>query len=375
MKIEVARRLALAVPLLALITLFQNCGLYVEKDPEASTFQAAEDCINGEADACVFDKNAVAQAGKAIGLDRVGGYQTMAVSLSGRDGSGYLKNADFDVTTTSTARVTAAAGFRRYFNPSDSGFEQVNAYVAAQRAREWMQDAGLFPGSSAGVKIVADGTFNGFVPAANEIHLQRAGRELPAALDQSVIVQLYAQAVTYKASAGASHASLASKATTCADIRGRNLPNGCCTSLSGCGPAVLSGIGDYMVAAVFGEGRTPVGEGWKNDPAGMTICGLPRDPARNSTLLASTVSSACSAVGGRNAVALGALYAAAWWKVRVQSGFSKAAVDRLFLRHLSAISGGDDFATLPAKISAAATTTEESQVASAVAAELSARAN
>lgn len=377
MRIDAFHRLLPFVALPLAVVWFQNCspGLHVETDPLASTFKEAEDCINGSADACVFEKNAVSQMGRAVTPENIGGFQVVPVSLSDRDASGYLQNNDFVVTTVSTARWPATADFRQYYSPSNSALEQVMSYVSARKARDWMSALGIFPAATQRIKIYADSSFTGFIPASNEIHLERNGTNFGAALDGSLIVSLYAQANIKFATSGASHdpTALSVKASACRDTRAYPTPYGCCNSALGCGAAIVSGAADYVVAAVFGENRAVVGDGWKNDPAGLSICGIVRDATRNAGLSATAASSTCAARGSpNNATALGAVYASIWWEARKLAD-NKSSFDRFFLRHLSVINGADDFSTIQSKITSVATTSAETGYASNVVAGLNRR--
>lgn len=322
----------------------------VQEGSEASTFKEAENCINSAVDACIFNKSAVSQSKTIMTAERLGGYQTSGVSLPGRDGSGFLQNSDFSVITASTERVNATKGFRQYYDPNASYLEQVMAYYYAAAAASWMSSRGSFPASGAGIKFVADSSFSGWVESKNEIHLERNGQSFPAALDASIILNLYAQANISKASGGASHTGLGAKAGACNEAGGFSAPYACCLSAAGCGPALVSGSADYFVAAFFGKGRTLVGDGWRNDPWGLTICGLRRDPALHTALTATSASSGCVSRGATHqANALGLLYASIWWEVR-QKVTNVADFDKFFLKHLALIAGGDDFASIKSKI-------------------------
>lgn len=337
--------------LIAVLILAQGCSkLDIQESSEASTFREAEACINGSSDACIFNKSAVAQSGTSMTAERLGGYQTYGVQLADLDGSGYLKNTSYAVVTAGTPRLTATKGFRQFYNPATSDLEQVMAYYYVHETAAWMTSLGYFPGSGANIQIVADSSFSGWVPGKAELHLERNGDGFPAALDGSLIVDLYTEAMIWRASSTASHSNISAKTVTCSDKNGLPVPSGCCSSSAGCGPAIIRGAADYAVAAFFGEGKTRIGEGWKNDPAGLTLCGLPRDVANLANLSVAAASARCTPRGATNHVnVLGILYGSIWWEARKQAT-NKSEFDKLFLLHFQQIRGDDDFASIKGKI-------------------------
>lgn len=357
---------------LSLFLLSGCTRLNIQETSDASSFRAAEACMASSADACVFDKSAVEQAGGSLSAERLGGYQTLGVSLSGTDGSGFLQNSDFSVITANTTRVTSAKGFRHYYDPTGSYAEQAMAYYYLRSAVTWMTARGVFPAAGAGIQVVADSNFNGWVPGKNEIHLERNGTDFPAAFDASVILHLYAQAVISKASSAASHTNLSAKAGSCSDTKAFVSPLGCCTSALGCGPALVSGAADYFVAASFGAGRTRLGAGWKNSTAGLTVCGMSRDPAALLSVSAASAAARCGTGATNHVNALGAVYASIWWKVRTQVSDTKD-FDTFFLQHLALIDGADDFSTIKTKLLSLDASTFSSRYSSLLSAEFSRR--
>lgn len=338
----------------ALVTIlaFQNCskGLNVMKDPESALFEETASCMASSPGACVFRKNAVAQTGKSVTMERIGGYQSLPVSLLDRDGSGYLQNGDLIVTTSSTPRLTAATGFRQYYTDANSNVEQAMAYYYANELRRWMIARGAFAGAGQAIQIIVDSSFNGWIPSKKEIHLERNGKDFPAALDGSVIVNLYAQASIWAASGGLSHTNTGNRTIACANAKGVIVPGACCTANTGCGPAIVSGAADYLSALMFKDMRTAIGEGWKNSLDGLKVCSLARDPAVQSSLTAVTAGNRCNTRGSPNQVtSLGIMYSSIWWEAR-KSASDKNDFDLFFLRHLEFIRGEDSFATIKASI-------------------------
>lgn len=336
-----------------LLIAFQNCGknLEVAEHPESDLFKRAEECIHSTspAGACLFNKNPVSQAGKAVAADYVGGYQSHAVTLTDVSG-GYLENAHLQVVTGKTNRLSSSLGFRHYYNPASSYLEQVSAYYFANELRRWLTDHGGSAHSGQGFKLVADSSFSAFLPASKELHFERNGMNLPAALDGSVVLHLYGQAYVWAATAGQSHDNVAASAQACTDARGYTASLGCCKTGDGCASAAVSGAGDYLAAVYFGSGSTKIGEGWKNDIAGLRTCGLTRDPGQQADLTRAQAHQACSSRGAvGNITAMGVLYASIWWEAR-KSASDQADFDKLFVRHLAEIRGDDTFATLKSKI-------------------------
>lgn len=342
----------IALAALSLSVTFQNCGqnLGVNQDPDIDVFKEAAACMDSSAEACIFNKNAVNQSGKAMTQDRVGGYQVYGASVVGRGPSGNLQNSDFSILTLYTSRVNPQNGFKYYYAAGRSDLEQVMAYIELDRARQWMNGLGIYPARNMSLSVYADSDFNGYVPGKAQLHLERNGYSIPAALDGGVVNHLYAQANIYAATGGTSHANLATSAWTCIDYRGYTSPNGCCKTDVGCGPALIDGAADAFVAMLYGPGSTGVGEGWRNSPGGSTICGLVRDPAQQSSLKLSKAVTACSSRGVRNQIqVIGLVYASIWYRVWEKTS-DKPGLEKLFLSHLALIRGEDDFITMKSKI-------------------------
>jgi hypothetical protein len=348
MKINLFRNLIFVA---LLVATFQNCskGLQSRTDEEASTFLQTQNCMNSQSDACLFNKNAVSQTGKAVTADRIGGYQLTATQVLGRDNSGFLQNAHFSVLTSQTERITSTQGFKHYYNTQSSALEQVMSYTHTQKLWQWLNDRGFTIMNNKGIKIYADAGTTTWVPSRNEIHLQRETQNFPAALDASLIMHLYAQAAIWHASAGQSQANLNLKAQACADQMGFMHPFGCCTSSLGCAPAIVSGAADVMTSFQF-LSKPALGDGLKNDPKGLSVCGLARNPASNRQLTISAASQRCSGRGSTSQIhALGLVYASIWFEAR-EKAQNKYDFEKFFLKHLSLIRGDDDFLTLKSKI-------------------------
>lgn len=350
---RITRAALFVICTLPLMVAFQNCGknFEVSEHPETSTFKRAEECMQSTvvAGACLFQKSPVAQAGKAVSAEYVGGYQSSSVTISEISGT-YLENDHFQVVTAKTTRLPKTAGFRHYFNPANSNLEQVSSYYFSNELRNWLvaRDGSAHLGQ--GFKVVADSSFSGFLPAKKELHLERNGINLSAALDGSIVQHVYGQAYIWAATSGQSHAALTDSAQACGDVRGYKSPAGCCKDANGCGAAAITGSADYMTAVYFLASGTKIGEGWKNDVSGLRTCGLTRDPAAQSSLNRNQAYQSCSSRGSPgNTTAMGLLYASIWWEAR-NKATDKLDFDKLFVRHLAEIRGNDTFATLKTKI-------------------------
>lgn len=351
--IKIRRAIILVAATLPLMIAFQNCGqnLEVSQHPESSTFKRAEECMAGKstAGACLFQKSPVSQAGKAVAADYIGGYQSSPVNIDELSGT-YLENNHFQIVTARTSRLPKTSGFRHYFNPSNSNLEQVSSYYFTNELRNWLIARGGSAHQNQGFKVVADSSFSGFIPSKKEVHLERNGVNLPAALDGSIVQHVYGQAYIWAATSGQSHADMSATAKSCNDARGFNSPAGCCKDANGCTAAIISGAADFMVAAYFGASGTRIGEGWKNDISGLRTCGLSRDPAAQSKLTRSQAHQACSSRGSSgNITTMGLLYASIWWEARLKAS-DTLDFDKLFVRHLTEIRSDDTIATLKTKI-------------------------
>lgn len=348
-------RLKILVPwvfLVAVLPAYQNCApnLKVLQSMDEAVFLSTEQCMTKTSGACLFKKNAVSTAGRAVTADNLGGYQSYAVGIEDLDGSGYLQNADFQILTGSTERLSVSKGLRHYYDPTRSYTEQLMAYYYTNLVRRWMISHQLFHGANAGTKIIVDSSFNGWVPNRNEIHLQRDGVRFPAAFDASLIVSLYAQSEIWRASSGASHTSLSSKTVTCMDSSSYSAPQLCCATVNGCGPALVSGASDFLVAHFFESQNPVVGDGWKNDPTGQTLCGLTRNATQLASLTASMAYNRCAnRNSGGMAQTMGLVYASIWWEIKKQAP-NAATFEKFFLRHLELIRGDDDFTTIKTKL-------------------------
>lgn len=329
---------------------FQNCSpISVQEQAEQASVDQANACMASSADACLFNKSPAGQMGRGVSIDTIGGFQFTAVTIDDlKTGSEFLENTDISVTTKDeTKRLKRSEKYKFFYDPSVSKLEQVSAYYWMNKGRQRMTTVGYNPLDGKALTIIADSSFSGWVASKNEVHLQRDDRHFSAALDASVSLGLLIHASASIASTGGSDG--ATKASSCTDPHGYANPKGCCNDANGCTPAIVAGAGDYFAATFFPD-FPAIGDGWQNDPAGVQVCGLARNPSTNSTLTAASAYAKCasrSAAG--NVYAMGIVYASVWWEVRKKVS-DKNDFDKFFLRHLRAISGDDDFLTIQTKL-------------------------
>lgn len=346
------RRALLLLPFGGMLLFFQNCGqMKPIVSGDQSSFDQAADCMaNGSVDACIFLKSPAGQNGRVVTIDTIGGFQHFGVKLTGLGDGDYLENAEFSVlSVTEDTRLKRTQKYKHYYTPLNSYLEQVAAYYWINEGRTRMSTLGVNHISGKELKIIADSSFNGWVPSKNEIHLARSHSNFSAALDATVVLGLLTQAAAYHATLGTSDAAVSTKAVVCPDARKYPNPKGCCTDVTGCSPAIVSGAADYF-AATFFSGSQLIGEGWKNDPAGLKVCGLARNPAAHASLTAPTAYTKCASRGSSgNVYAMGLVYASIWWEAR-KKATDKNDFDKLFLKHLSLITATDDFTTMRTKV-------------------------
>lgn len=342
----------LFVLFLLLIPFFQNCarGFETLALPDAEIYKSTSECLESSSGACLFSKNAVAMLRRSVQLDQISGYQYSHAPITGLDQSGFLQNPDFRVTTATTPRLQVSQeGLRHRFSTEHSKLEQLMAYQTVQKLHQWMKDHQLFDGAGTAMKVIPDSSFSGWVPSQNELHFERSDSRLPAALDSSLVLSLATHARIWHASAGESHNRLTAKTATCTSSSSPRSPQQCCQTALGCGPALVSGAADFVVARFY-PAQPVVGDGWKNHPDGQSVCGRPRDATQNSTLTAMQSYSLCSSRGAQGHVtAMGLVYASLWWDLHRKAG-DTSAIEKLFLRHLRLIQGDDDFATIKSKL-------------------------
>lgn len=205
------------------------------------------------------------------------------------------------------------------------------------------------------VRIFVGDTFNGFSGGRESLHLRTDGDRPSAALDSGIILYYLGVAEAWYANSGALFDnSGASKHTACAPTGEPKLMYGCCTTQAGCSRALISGIGEFMLA-LLNPDRPQLGELIANAPEGIRVCGIRRAAHDNETLTASQAFSACaSTVGSGYVTTMGSLYASIWWELRKQAMVmgpnGEAEIGRLFLRHLELLRGDDDLMTARGKI-------------------------
>lgn len=367
----------LLIVLALMIGAFQNCGEFAAvarlKSHSASynfssmapaELQPSSDKVDADCmtktdyDACLFQKNPVAQSKAAItGEIATANYDTIqiyGVKLTGVDGSGKLDDGTIHVESLKSPPVVTSQKQTlksKAQNDADRAFSQVNVYYWLNRTLEYMGvRTGVFQARGKSIRVVVDDTLTGWSPATNSIHLRIADTGTPMSFSPELAIHFLALANLHYATAGAIEPPSPTRHRTCA-----LKANGCCISELGCSRAIASGVGDYFAAVMFPDQPT-LGEAWANDPAGIKNCGVGRNLDANSSLRASTAFSACASSSDRSGdvVTLGAVYASIWWQVRkaaaTRSATGAQEIDTLFMNHLYDLEADDDFKSIRAKI-------------------------
>jgi hypothetical protein len=360
-----------ALVLLFLALAFQNCGRFelAPRDLETHSFastggsdlvpatdRVVADCLNNSSfDACLFQKNPVASRyqpyeGTPGGSESLDVVQKFGVRLTGLDSSGRLANSTFHVDTVTGQPVSTVNGSLRIRAQNDSSqqFLQLMTYYWINRAKEYLEArTGIMPAKDQALRVVIDESIAGWAPGANTIFLKNDSSGNKMGWSADLAIYFFGLANLHYASNGSISNYTAAKHRDCALVS-----MGCCQSAIGCGRAIASGVGDYFVAMMFPD-QPIVGETWANRVGGLNVCGLNRDLQAAATVTAPVAFGMCGSSNAGEATTMGTVYASIWWEVRRAAGSAGAAdIDTLFMSHLSALNGGDDFRTALAKIKA-----------------------
>lgn len=295
-------------------------------------------------DACIFEKNPVAQ--EQVAPSDLNSARKFGVKVRGLNRTGYLENSWLQVYGVNSPRFSLSQrGALK--NPSGSGsdLEQFSAYYWGNRALEFLDyRMGRERLPITGLKIYADDAFTGYSSANNSIHLEKKPGQLAKALSGEIVIQLIGQVIADNLSGKKLLLRDLSKHNSCALD-----PKGCCTSELGCAQAIANGFGEYVAAMAFplsakvGESVGAGVDGSGGHIAGQSVCGMNRSLAVLAMKTKTEVFNACN---GR-AVLLGAWYASLWWKLRAQldAGESGAAVDvdKMFFDHVKGLSSVSTF--------------------------------
>lgn len=360
-----------ALPALILMALiipltFQSCGdgfLAVDNEFFSSnSFGAVFDknCHDNQAhDACLFFKNPV-HHGKSVlaqpltNDQNISDLQTWAVELKGLNSSGYLENDTLIVNSYKYPRVERSADNNWKFLHTSGEAEklgQVMAYYWGQTFVSYLkqlQDDRLIAIENKGVKIFTDAPFSGWSSDDNAIYLLTDQQGRNAAMNAGMIVHLLAEAhIYYKTNGQIYDLTGDSSHVDCGPKDGPVYKNDCCSDKNGCSSAISAGAADYMVAMMFPDSPT-VGEAFSNRLRGLDHCGGSRSLGFAAFMTADQAYSGCLENGNPGQIySMGSFYASIWWAVRKkaagQDSGSEKDIDKIFLQHLSQITGRSNF--------------------------------
>ena len=356
-----------------LILAFQNCSEFKvvdgmqknssfegntlkEMNPIPASDKIDDSCMsNNEFDACLFLKNPVAQANSnftsplnfATDLSAV---QTFGVKLRGTiDGKLESSNVVIEMSKGTPLDVSTASIKLNATGDSDLNVAQVNAYYWSNRVINFMKAwTGELPKDvdTTQIKIVVDDTITGYSPDRDTIHLRVTPEGNVMAYNGGVIVHFMGHALADIATGGVvNDLSSDDKHKSCGGNK-----YGCCVTRVGCSKAIVSGIGDALVAMMFPE-KPYIGETWNNEASAPRICSIERSPA-NRNLDTTAAFESCVETGDIHL--MGALYAAIWRDLRIAarevSVKALRDIDTLFVKHIAELTADDTFLTVRRKI-------------------------
>jgi hypothetical protein len=368
MKISL-RRFAFIFATLLLFELFQNCSPFapqgVQTDLHVSSYNfnsmnnpplvPASDRIDAacmtssQYDACIFNKNPVAQnltatTGPLLAAN-LSASQNYGVKLTHLAGTGALSDGTVHLTTLNGTPVAIGGSFK-FATQNDPGFNfsQVMDYYWLDRATEYIGTrTGVFQAKGQNINVIVDDQLAGWSSHTNSIHLQLSKAGNPMAWSAELAIHFLGLAALHYATNGAIEVFDPTQHTDC-NLRS----NGCCSKAVGCAKAIASGVGDYMAALIFPT-QPRIGEAWANDPGGMKLCGLDRDLNHAASTTVQSAFAACPASNAGDATVMGSVYAAVWWQVRAAALAADSQgdieIDTLFMNHLYDLKGSDTFET------------------------------
>lgn len=315
-----------------------------------ATDKLLADCFsNAESDACIFQKNPVAQEKGTVAFSDLDSKRHFGVKIRGLAGTGSLENDRVRVFALNSARFNLS---ERAALKSSAGGDlalQFSSYYWSNRLFDYLAGrVGAAQIPLKGLKIYPDDVFSGYSAVNKSIHLAKKEGEIPKAFSGEIVIHLTAQALADTLSGGRLYQKDISQHNYCAQD-----PKGCCKTEFGCAQALGSGFGDYASAMMFPE-NARLGETLAASPEGQKICSVPRDLLALAGRSKTQVFSACE-VKGRAAL-MGSWYASIWWKLRLDTEAREAGagkdIDFLFFEHYRSLDSKSTFAE--AKVSAAA---------------------
>ncbi|MCC7405105.1 MAG: hypothetical protein IT288_11965 [Bdellovibrionales bacterium] len=356
--------LAVAVGAMAIPMTFQNCGEgFAVRQLDAASMAYGgvirRDCMESfEAQACLFFKNPVAQKGAPAGDDELPGLQLLGVELTGLDSSGYLKNANFEVSSSAHGRAHEGSNGWKFQWGAAGGenLPQVMAYYWAQVTIEEIETVLGGPSalSGKGLKILTDANYTGYSVAENTIYLSRGSSGVKNhSLSGEVLIHLLMEAHLRTSSGGGAYDLTGdTHHRDCGPTEGPVFSLECCVDTKGCSKAITAGLADFWVARMFPEMPT-VGEALAQNAGGLNHCGLSRNLNSFANLTVNAAYSACQTAGFPGQVysmgtAMGSIWFEVWKQAHAQGRASE--IEELFFEVQKSLKGSDTFLTFLTKI-------------------------
>ncbi len=358
---RIGKSAAVCAGIALLVLTFQNCGKPFQSKTSSELSSTSlepvliDNCLDTDVDACVFNKNFVAQTKQsAIGRTpaQLEGEQKLAIQIGHLTENDQLKNNSFQVFQSGLTQSLGAKpdGSWRYRFTESDGSAKVGQVMSFYWANFAMENAiattGKFYAAESKIKIITDDTLFGWAPSNNQIHLLKKSSGNSMAMDASTLVYFLGWANLDYATKGEISVISNSNHLVC----GSDGRMDCCKSEMGCSRALASGQADYFVAMTFPDAPA-LGESWADSAQGQFVCqsAYVRHPDSFTAVSAQESFNLCGSEKG-SIYSMGALYSSIWWSVRVANGSNANEVDRLFMRHLEKLTGDDDFVTVQAKI-------------------------
>lgn len=270
--------------------------------------------------------------------------------------NGILANADFrstfisllsPFTSTTVPNVGTTYDYSSVSSPNK--LDDVNSYrqVSKLRTKAKTNKGWYLAGTDLKIVPLFDSFFsdiknNAFYDSSNNsinfTATDSAYGNRHLALDGTVVVHEAGHGNTDKASSGQIYSK--KNDVTCSDGLNR-----CCTSDQGCIGAIDEGQAD--VHSYFTHGIGAVGTYFENSTQGFDY----RNAGNNASLTAQQMFSGSAyglGVYGKEIHAMGAVYSAVWWTMRLT--MSDTVVNKLFFAHIALLTGSDTFITAKEKI-------------------------
>ncbi len=332
--------------------------------------------MNPNINACIYEKNPVAQKGAPLNLstdinvilEELYSLQNYAVYISDTT-EGSLKNEHFDVLIESDEdkkRVHVSDPKGKWTTPYtdfDLSVDQAMIYHWIMYQKDWMQlNTGKWYATNKNITILNERLSDSKACAywsASENKIQLCGGRMGLSAD--VLVHEAGHANFSYSAVERSSNGVCEKNVRCSDRKSlcelsgeeQNDSSRCCIDKKGCLFAINEGQADFHVAILFPD-NPQIGELITNNLKGITACGsgeeFSRNPTKNKTLTADAVYDNCQDDGSGEIHLMGVLYSSIWWEIYNHTDVLKEDIVKLFTEHLPLITYSDNFETLGVKI-------------------------